>query len=149
MLPGKIVPLGTWAVLGLFMLLTRPNIVISHQVANYGMGGQYEPHFDFSRVRPSSPVLSEGPVPAGLRRLGLLEALQPPHQAPPASLGPTLRYWRSPSREPGACRAQCSLAASPGMWGVFFLPIPVILCPSLSFSALTVQQRTSLGLCES
>lgn len=26
--------------------------VISHQVANYGMGGQYEPHFDFSRVRP-------------------------------------------------------------------------------------------------
>ena len=41
------------------MLLTRSNVVLSHQVANYGMGGQYEPHFDFSRVRPRPRVLSE------------------------------------------------------------------------------------------
>lgn len=80
------------------MLLTRSNIVISHQVANYGMGGQYEPHFDFSRVRPDSLVLSEGPVPVGLRRLGLLEALQPPLQAPPPPHSLLLEKLKSGAR---------------------------------------------------
>jgi hypothetical protein len=80
---------------GLFMLLERSNAVISHQVANYGMGGQYEPHFDFSRVRPTSSALSKGPALAALRRLEILGALQPPHHPTPTSCltGETLHYW--------------------------------------------------------
>ena len=50
------------------MLLTKSNAVISYQVANYGMGGQYEPQFDFSRVRPHSGFF-KGPALADLRRL--------------------------------------------------------------------------------
>lgn len=69
------VSLGRGAAPGLFMLLTRSNAVLSHQVANYGMGGQYEPHFDFSRVRPRPRVLPEGTAPAGERELELLGAL--------------------------------------------------------------------------
>lgn len=59
---------GRWAASGWFMLLTKSNAVISYQVANYGMGGQYEPHFDFSRVRPRSGFF-KGPALADLRRL--------------------------------------------------------------------------------
>lgn len=62
LIPGESVFLERWAAAGLFMLLTRSNAVISHQVANYGMGGQYEPHFDFSRVRPNRRY----PAPIGL-----------------------------------------------------------------------------------
>lgn len=54
----------------------KVNAVISHQVANYGMGGQYEPHFDFSRVSPQSLVVLTGSALAGLTRLELLEAFQ-------------------------------------------------------------------------
>lgn len=40
------------------------------------MGGQYEPHFDFSRVSPQSLVVLKGSALAGLTRLELLEAFQ-------------------------------------------------------------------------
>ena len=69
---GEIVFLGRWAASGLFILLTRSDAVLSHQVANYGMGGQYEPHFDFSRVRPKPWLLLEGAAPAVLKKLELL-----------------------------------------------------------------------------
>lgn len=41
------------AVPGLIVFADKVLAVIFHQVANYGMGGQYEPHFDFSRVSPN------------------------------------------------------------------------------------------------
>lgn len=54
----------------------KVSAVISHQVANYGMGGQYEPHFDFSRVSPPSLVVLKGSALAGLMSVELLEAFQ-------------------------------------------------------------------------
>lgn len=40
------------------------------------MGGQYEPHFDFSRVSPPSLVVLKGSALAGLMSVELLEAFQ-------------------------------------------------------------------------
>lgn len=88
------------------------------------MGGQYEPHFDFSRVRPKSPkstVLAKGPVPAALRRLEFLEALQPPQQAPLTSPGLLFVIGKAPVWNHGP-RAQGGLAVSPVMWGTLLPP---------------------------
>lgn len=115
------------------MLLTRPDAVnISHQVANYGMGGQYEPHFDFSRVRPKSLVYSEGPALVDLRRLELLGAFQPPHHPLPP---PTFCLTRGDSLLPG----KPSLEPQ-GLWS------PVEPALTLLLFALILEQRTSVGL---
>lgn len=97
------------------MLLTRSNAVLSHQVANYGMGGQYEPHFDFSRVRPKPWVFPEGPIPADLRKLEILGAFQPLYQLlPPMPYQDQLFVpGKVQLRKHGACGAPCSLAVSP------------------------------------
>lgn len=135
----EIVPLERRAASWLFMLLTSSTTALSHQVANYGMGGQYEPHFDFSRVRPKPPVLLKGPAPAGLRRLELLEALQPPRQAPLPNESQLVvtgeaQIWNHSPRQPGCFPCDVGVCSSH---------------PTLSFFALTLKQRTSLGLRES
>lgn len=100
------------------------------------MGGQYEPHFDFSRVRPEPRVHSWGPSMTAWRRLELLGALQPPHSPPhllphlgkPCLIGEA-QIWKH-----RAWGAQCSLAISPALTLVLFAGI--------------LKLRTSLGLCE-
>ena len=72
--PREMVSMESWAALGDGLNADKVNAVISHQVANYGMGGQYEPHFDFSRVSPPSLVVLKGSALAGLMSVELLEA---------------------------------------------------------------------------
>lgn len=102
------------------------NAVISHQVANYGMGGQYEPHFDFSRVRPQSRVFLEGCVwfeKVGASRSISASSMSSLFHLPPRK-GETLLLMKQSPVEPG-----CFLL----MWGVFD---PLI------------RQKISLGPCE-
>lgn len=96
------------------------------------MGGQYEPHFDFSRVRPTSPVLWKR-----LKRLELLEALQHAHQAPQPYQSQLFVTGEAQIQIHRAYRAQWSLAVRPVMWGVSFPPNPVVLCLNFEAEDLT------------
>lgn len=115
------------------MLLTSSTTALSHQVANYGMGGQYEPHFDFSRVRPKPPVLLKSPAPAGLRRLELWKHFSLHARHPHLMRANSLVLEKPKS----GTTAQHSLAVSLVMKGVFFPPNSGILCPDSKAKDLT------------